>query len=85
MAEFEKLYSVREVMEILGRSNATVRAYINGGLLPARKLKPDAKNSKFVIAESDLKSFINAGKVPRGYYQNLYPRAHKGECITDNK
>lgn len=83
MAELEKLYSVREVMEILGRSNATVRAYINGGLLPARKLKPDAKNSKFVITETDLKEFINNG-VPSGYYQNLYPRPRKGDHITDN-
>lgn len=80
MAEFEKLYSVREVMDILGRSNATVRAYIHGGLLPARKLKPDAKNSKFVITESDLKTFIDNG-VPSGYYENLYPR-HKEDQPT---
>ena len=77
MAELEKYYSVREVMEILGRSNATVRAYIRAGLLPARKLRPNAKNSKFVIAESDLKAFIDAGEVPRGYYQATYPRPHK--------
>lgn len=76
MGEIEKYYSVREVMEILGRSNATVRAYINAGLLKARKLKPDAKNSKFVIAESDLKEFIENG-APAGYYQELYPRPHK--------
>lgn len=81
MSELEKYYSVREVMEILGRSNATIRAYIKAGLLPARKLKPDAKNSKFVIAESDLKAFIDAGEVPRGYYQATYPRPHK----RDNK
>lgn len=79
MAELEKYYSVREVMEILGRSNATVRAYIRAGLLPARKLRPNAKNSKFVIAESDLKAFIDAGEVPRGYYQATYPRPHKRE------
>lgn len=79
MAEVEKYYSVREVMEILGRSNATVRAYIKAGLLPARKLRPNAKNSKFVIAESDLKAFIDAGEVPRGYYQATYPRPHKRE------
>lgn len=77
MADFEKYYSVREVMEILGRSKATVLAYIHGGLLPARKLKPNAPKSKFVISESDLKAFIDAGEIPRGYYQNLYPRPHK--------
>lgn len=76
MSEIEKLYSVREVMAILGRSNATVRAYINAGLLPARKLRPDAKNSKFVITETDLKTFIENG-APAGYYQELYPRPHK--------
>ena len=79
MAELEKYYSVRDVMEKLGRSNATVRAYIKAGLLPARKLRPNAKNSKFVIAESDLKAFIDAGEVPRGYYQATYPRPHKRE------
>lgn len=77
MGDLEKYYSVREVMEILGRSNATIRAYIKAGLLPARKLKPNAKNSKFVIAETDLKAFIDAGEVPRGYYQATYPRPHK--------
>ena len=79
MGDLEKYYSVREVMEILGRSNATIRAYIKAGLLPARKLKPNAKNSKFVIAETDLKAFIDAGEVPRGYYQATYPRPHKRE------
>lgn len=84
MADFEKYYSVREVMEILGRSNATVRAYIKAGLLPARKLKPNAKNSKFVISETDLKNFIDSGEVPRGYYQATYPRPHKGEKVAQD-
>lgn len=84
MAEIEKYYSVREVMQILGRSKATVLAYIHGGLLKARKLRPDAPKSKFVISESDLKGFIDAGEVPRGYYQNLYPRPNKNERIIDN-
>lgn len=74
----EKYYTVREVMEILGRSKPTVLAYIHGGLLKARKLNPTATgNSKFIISESDLKEFIEAGEVPRGYYQNLYPRPHR--------
>ena len=81
MPELEKYYSTREVMQILGRSNATVRAYIKSGLLKARKLRPDAKNSKFIIAESDLKEFINNG-VPGGYYQDLYPRPHKRSSNT---
>ena len=77
MSEIEKYYSVREVMEILNRSRPTVMAYINGGLLKARKLRPDKENSKYIITETDLKAFIDAGEVPRGYYQNLYPRPHK--------
>lgn len=85
MSEIEKIYSVREVMQILGRSNATVRAYISAGLLKARKLKPDAKNSKYIITESDLKAFIDGGEVPRGYYQELYPRPHKRDQAAQNK
>lgn len=77
MAEIEKYYNIREVMAILGRSKSTVLAYIHGGLLKARKLRPDAPKSKFLISESDLKEFIDAGEVPAGYYQNLYPRPHK--------
>lgn len=73
----EKFYTVRDIMEILKVSKATALAYIHGGLLKARKLKPNSPTSKFLIAESDLKAFINAGEVPRGYYQNLYPRPHK--------
>lgn len=76
MAELEKYYTVSEAMEILKRSKATVLAYIRSGLLPARKLKPDAPNSKFIISEKDLKAFIENG-VPAGYYQKLYPRPHK--------
>lgn len=83
MAEFEKYYSVRDVMSILNRSRPTVMAYINGGLLPARKLRPDKKNSKLIILESDLKAFIDAGEVPKGYYQKLYPRPHKNETDVD--
>lgn len=74
----EKHYSVREVMEITGRSKATVLAYIRSGLLKAHKLKPDAPNSKFIIAESDLKQFIEQG-VPAGYYEQLYPRNKQGK------
>ena len=69
MSELEKYYSVREVMEILGRSNATIRAYIKAGLLPARKLKPDAKNSKFVIAE--LSHHNNGAYYEAGYALGL--------------
>ena len=81
MAEFEKYYSLAEAGEILHRSRVTSRAYIASGLLKARKLKPGAKNSKFIIAESALKEFIDNsfidGKAPAGYYQELYPRPHK--------
>ena len=75
----EKYYSVQDVMKILGRSRSAVMAYINGGLLKARKLRPGAKTSKLIITESDLKEFVEAGEVPRGYYQNLYPRPHRTE------
>ena len=81
MAEFEKYYSVREAMEILHRSRPAVFAYIRAGLLKASKVNPNAKNGKYIIAESDLKEFIAAG-VPAGYYQNLYPRPHKGDQVT---
>ena len=83
MAEFEKYYSVTEIMQILGRSRSAVMAYIHGGLLKARKLRPDKKNSKLIITESDLKAFIEAGEVPRGYYQNLYPRPHRTQNNVD--
>lgn len=78
----EKYYSVREAMEILHRSNATIRFYIRSGLLPAKKLKPDAPNSKFIISETDLKAFIENG-VPRGAYQATYPRPHKRDTGTE--
>ncbi len=78
MAENEEYYTVREVMEILKRSKSGVLAYINGGLLKARKLRPDAPNSKLLILKSDLEEFIKNG-VPAGYYQKLYPRPHKRE------
>ena len=72
----EEYYTVNDVMKILKRSRPTVLAYIRAGLLRARRLRPDAKNSKLLITESDLKEFINNG-VPAGYYQKLYPRPHK--------
>lgn len=82
MPEYKKTYTVREVMAILGRSRMTIYAYIRGGLLKATKRKPDAPNSKIVITENDLNTFINNsldenGKAPRGYYQEIYPRPHK--------
>lgn len=80
----EKLYTVREAAAILKRSRQTIFAYINGGLLPARKLKPGASNSKFVITESDLKAFIENG-VPAGYYQKLYPRPHRRKGKKDKE
>ena len=83
MAEFEKYYSVSDVMKILNRSRSAVMAYIHGGLLKARKLRPDKKNSKLIITETDLKEFIEAGEVPRGYNQNLYPRPHKTQHDVD--
>lgn len=87
MAEFEKLYTIRETMEILGRSKATILAYIHSGLLKARKFKPGSRTSKFVITETDLKAFINNeldenGKAPAGYYQVLYPRPHKSDSTN---
>ena len=84
MAELEKYYSVREAMEILHRSRPVVFNYIRAGLLKASKLKPDAKNSKYIIAESDLKAFIAAG-VPAGYHQRLYPRPHKGDQVPTSE
>lgn len=82
MPGIDKYYSIKEAMEILRRSRPTVLAYIRAGLLKAHKLNPDAKNSKIIIAETDLKEFIqnsidDNGKAPRGYYQELYPRPHK--------
>ena len=84
MTEDIKYYSVREAMEILHRSRQTVFAYINAGLIKAIKLKPGAKNSKYIIPESELKRFIEAGGAPDGYYQALYPRPHKNEQAPNN-
>ena len=72
----EEYYSVSDVMKLLKRSRSCIYAYINGGLLKARKLTPDARNSKMLILKSDLDEFINNG-VPAGYYQKLYPRPHR--------
>ncbi len=76
----EKYYSLKEAGEILSRSSSTIRAYIKSGQLKARKLTPDAPNSKYIIAETDLEEFVKVGAKP-GYYQELYPRPHK----TDSK
>lgn len=84
MAELERYYTVREAMEMLHRSRQTVFAYINAGLIKAVKLKPGAKNSKYIIPESELKNFMEAGGAPDGYYQALYPRPHKDEQTTNN-
>ena len=76
----EKLYTVTQAMELLQRSRPTILAYIHGGLLPASKLKPDGKTSKFLIKESDIERLIENG-IPDGYYQKLYPRPHKDGSI----
>ena len=80
MNEREKLYTVKEVCEILHKKSRTVYAYIRSGQLKASK--PGKKD--YLIAESDLNSFIDAGVRP-GYYQELYPRPHKGEEVTQNQ
>lgn len=72
MAEIEKYYTVNEVCDILHKSNRTIYAYIRSGQLKA--VKPGRKG--FLVSESALTEFINAGVQP-GYYQNLYPRPHK--------
>lgn len=75
----EKYYSVKEVGEILRRSNRTIYAYIRSGQLKAHQMT-QSKNAKFIIAESDLKEFMKVGARP-GYYQALYPRPHKGDNL----
>ena len=70
----EKYYSVREVCEILGKSNRAIYSYIRAGLLKATR--PGGENCNYAIAESDLKTFMENG-VPSGYYQSIYPRPHK--------
>lgn len=75
MIDGERLYTVKEVCEILHKDKRTIYAYIRSGQLKA--YKPGKKN--FLIAESDLNDFIKAGVKP-GYFQELYPRPHK----TDN-
>lgn len=72
MGELEKLYTVREVCEILHKTRRTIYAYIRSGQLKAHR--PGKKN--FLIAESDLDEFIKNGVQP-GYFQALYPRPHK--------
>ena len=82
MAEFETCYTVTEVTQILKRSKPTVYAYLKSGLLRAKKSDPSKPNSKYIITESALREFISAG-VPDGYYQQLYPRKHKGNDTPD--
>ena len=72
MDERERLYTVKEVCEILHKTRRTIYAYIRSGQLKAHR--PGKKN--FLIAESDLNEFITAGVRP-GYFQELYPRPHK--------
>lgn len=77
----ERYYTIKEAAEKLRRSNRTIYAYIRSGQLKAAKLTNGAKNSKYLIAESDLAAFMEVGAQP-GYYQALYPRPHKRK--TDN-
>lgn len=74
MDDRERLYTIKEVCEILHVKDRTVYAYIRSGQLKAAK--PGRKN--YLVAESDLNAFIAAGVKP-GYYQALYPRPHKGD------
>lgn len=80
MGDQVKYYTVNEVCEILHKKNRAVYAYIRSGQLKATK--PGKKS--YLIAESDLNDFIAAGVRP-GYYQELYPRPHRGEQVTQNE
>lgn len=79
----EKYYTVKEVSDILHRNSRTIYAYIRSGQLKAANKTPGS-TSKYLIAESDLQEFINTGVKP-GYYQELYPRPHKGDEVAQNE
>lgn len=71
----ERYYTVKEVCGILHRNNKTVYNYIKSGMLKASK----PGNRDYLISESDLNDFIAAGIKP-GYFQEMYPRPHKGDA-----
>lgn len=54
--KIEKMYTIREVTEILGVHQRTVYRYITEKRLKAAKLK------QWRIKESDLQAFINGGE-----------------------
>lgn len=76
MLDTEKYYTVKELCEILHKDRRTIYAYIKSKQLKASK----AGGKSYLIAESDLKAFIDKGVEP-GYFQKLYPRPHKSENI----
>ena len=78
----KEYYNINEVMEQLGRSRATVYAYIKSGLLKAHKLSEGVRG-RYIITREDLRAFVEGPGVPEGYYQNLYPRPHKGDEVKN--
>lgn len=80
MADYENTYTVKEVCEILHKNSRTIYAYIRSGQLKAYR----PGNKSFLITESALNEFMNSG-VKAGYYQQLYPRPHKRDKVTQSE
>jgi len=59
------LIRVSEAAKTIGVSASTIRTLINNGIFPgARKIDPSAKNSHWMIPESEIKSYINENNKP---------------------
>lgn len=56
-----KMYTVQEAAEMLGASDNTIRRYIKGGLLKARKIK-----RAWLITEESLKALVLGDEDPEG-------------------
>lgn len=61
MKTMEKLYSVKQIIELTGYSQATIYRYIDSGILPVIKIRGGLR-----VRESDLCKMINENTEHRG-------------------
>lgn len=54
----ERLFSTRQVADVLGCTRANVNRLANAGKINGRKLDPTAPNSKRVYTESELCRYL---------------------------
>ena len=77
----EKMLSVKEVMAITGKSNLTIRNWINKGLLVGAVKSPSGK--EWVIPESALQGYTNTA--PTDSQEPVIQQASQGESSEVKK